>query len=160
MNTRYLRTALGLALLGSALHFAAPGAAEAATGQEPSSRPQGPPPGRGPGHSPEQQAAELARKLKLSDKQKQEVAAIFQDQHQQLEALRGSNPPAAGDREKGLEQMRRLQTDTDARLKGVLTAAQYQQYEAQRPQPGGPRGNKDGKRGKSPKGPKTGQSAT
>ena len=153
MNTRYLRTALGLALLGSALHFAAPPAAA----QEPSTRPQGPPPGRG--RNPQQQADELAKQLKLSDKQKTEVAAIFQDQHKQLEALRGSTPPAEGDREKGMEQMRRLQADTDARLKGVLTAAQYQQYEARRPGPGGPRGDKDGKRGKGTKGPKTEQSA-
>lgn len=159
MNTRYLRTALGLALLGSALHFSAPAAALAAPGQEPNTRPQGPPPGRGPGHNPEQQADDLAKKLKLNDQQKKEVAAIFKSQHEQMQALRGTTPPAEGDREKGMEQMRRLDADTDAKLKGVLTPAQYKQYEAQKPQPGGPRGDKDGKRGKGDKGPKKASSA-
>lgn len=147
MHTRWLRTALG-AVLFAALHLSA-------VAQEPGTRPQGPPPGRGPGHNPEQQAADLTKKLKLNDKQQGEVTAIFKNQQQQLEALRGSKPPTDADREKGMEQMRRVDTDTDARLKAVLTPAQYNQYLAQKPQPGGPKGGKADKvKGKGARPPK------
>ena len=160
MSTNYLRAALGVALLG-ALHFSTLGTATAAaTWQEPATRPPGPPPGRGPGRTPEQQADDLAKNLKLDDKQKKEVAAIFKSQHEQMQAQRGSNPPAEGDRAKGMEQMRRLQSDTDAKLKGVLAAAQYKQYEAQKPRHGSPKGDKDGQRGKGSKSPKGPSSAS
>ncbi|GAB3828774.1 hypothetical protein [Hymenobacter jeollabukensis] len=158
MQTSWLRGALGAALVG-VLHLTAIGTALPARAQEPATRPQGRPAGRGPGkgqgHNPEQQADDLAKKLKLNAKQKGEVAAIFKSQHEQMPAQRGEGP--AADREKGMEQMRRLDADTDAKLQAVLTPAQYQQYQAQKPRHGGPRngkGDKDGKAGKGGRPPK------
>ncbi|RAK66656.1 hypothetical protein [Hymenobacter edaphi] len=154
MQTSWLRGALGAALVG-VLHFTAIGKALPARAQEPATRPQGPPPGRGQGkgqgHSPEQQADDLAKKLKLNARQQGEVAAIFKSQHEQMQAQRGEGPGTDADREKGMGQLRRLDADTDAKLKTVLTPAQYKQYQAQKPQHGGPRDGKGDKGSRPPK---------
>ncbi|RTQ53383.1 hypothetical protein EJV47_01175 [Hymenobacter gummosus] len=147
MQNAWLRGALSAVLI-SGLLATAVGATLEQPQQEPPTRPQGPPPGRGPGANPETRAEELAKSLKLSGKQKNEVTTILKNQHQQMEALRNSQGGDA-DREKGMSQMRRLDSETDAKLKAVLSAAQYNQYLAQKP---GPRDGKGGKGGKPPKG--------
>ncbi|OON70520.1 hypothetical protein [Hymenobacter sp. CRA2] len=106
-------------------------------------RRQGPPPGRGP----EQRLDELATSLKLSTQQKIEVKAILQNQRQQMEALRST-----GDRDKTRDGLRGLESDTDAKLKAVLSAEQYSKYLAQKPQHGpGGKAPKGGKPGKDPR---------
>jgi Spy/CpxP family protein refolding chaperone len=139
MQNNWLRGALGAVLIGT-LHYAAVAAPLSFPAQEPASRPPGPNPGRG--GNPEQRVAALSKQLKLNDQQKREVTTILQNQHRQLEALRGS---AAGDRDHGREGMRQVESNTDAQLKAVLTPAQYSQYQAQKPKPGGPRGDKAGR---------------
>ncbi|MCC3157870.1 hypothetical protein LJ737_11525 [Hymenobacter sp. 15J16-1T3B] len=154
MQTSWLRGTLAAALVG-VLHLSAVGVALPASVQEPTARPQGPRPGKGAGHNPEQQADNLAKKLKLNAKQQSEVAAIFKAQHEQMQAQRAG--AADQGREQGLEQMRRLDADTDAKLQAVLTPAQFKQYQAQKPRHGGPN---DGKGGNGSKGNRPPKDAT
>jgi periplasmic protein CpxP/Spy len=148
MQNVWLRGALSAVLI-SGLLATAVGATLDLPGQEPAARPQGPPPARG--GNPQERAEQLAKSLKLNSQQQKEVMTILQNQHQQLEALR-SSASAETDRAKGMSQRRRLDGETDAKLKAVLSVEQYNQYLAQKPQPGGPRDGQGGKGGRPPKG--------
>ncbi|RSK47129.1 Spy/CpxP family protein refolding chaperone [Hymenobacter rigui] len=97
--------------------------------------------GRGPGN----RMAEMTKDLNLTANQQTQVAAIQQEQLQQMQALRGNG--GTEDREARMQQMRTLDESTDAKLKGVLTPEQFQQYQAAKqnrrqrmgPPPGGNR---------------------
>lgn len=81
--------------------------------------------GRGPGN----RLAELTKDLNLTPEQQTKVAAIQQEQLQQMQAQRGTE-----DRTARMQQMRAQQQSIDARLKGVLTPEQFQQYQAKKQQ--------------------------
>ena len=83
--------------------------------------------------------AEMTQDLNLTAEQQTRVAAIQQEQQQQMQQLRSAG---SDDRSALMQQMRTLDEATDAKMKGVLTAAQFQQYQARkkdRPRPMGPR---------------------
>ena len=88
-----------------------------------------------------QHGGELLKDLDLSDKQQAKVDVIFKNQQQQMDALRSS---AGGDREKAMSNRRRIESQTDAKLKTVLTSEQYAKYQAKKQEQ--PRPPKDGQR--------------
>ncbi|MDU0372710.1 hypothetical protein ACFPAF_20080 [Hymenobacter endophyticus] len=91
--------------------------------------------GRGPGNH----LAEMTKELNLTPEQQTKVAALQQAQQQQLQAQRASNQ--GEDRAARQQQLQAQRAATDAKLKEVLTAEQYQQYQTrqqQRPQRTGP----------------------
>jgi periplasmic protein CpxP/Spy len=96
--------------------------------------------GRGPGN----RLAEMTKELSLTSEQQASVAAIWQEQVQQLQAQRSAG--GTEDRAARMQQLRALEESTDAKLKAVLTPEQFQQYQAKKqqrqrmgPPPGGSR---------------------
>jgi len=82
--------------------------------------------GRGPGN----RMAEMTKDLNLTADQQTRIAAIQQEQLQQMQAQRGTGGPE--DRTARMQQMRAQEESTDAKLKGVLTPEQYQQYQTKK----------------------------
>ncbi|RSK43491.1 hypothetical protein [Hymenobacter perfusus] len=82
--------------------------------------------GRGPGN----RMAEMTKDLNLTADQQTRIAAIQQEQLQQMQAQRGTGGPE--DRTARMQQMRVQEESTDAKLKGILTPEQYQQYQAKK----------------------------
>jgi Spy/CpxP family protein refolding chaperone len=118
--------------------------ASAANQQTRQDEPQGRPAGKArPKGGPHGQA-DLAKELNLSGKQKTQVEAIQKEQRQKMEALH-KGAGAEGDREKRMADMRRLDDETDAKLKSVLSAEQYAQYQTQKQQR--PQGLREGGKG-------------
>ncbi|TGE08284.1 hypothetical protein [Hymenobacter fodinae] len=72
---------------------------------------------------------ELARDLDLNAKQKSKLEKIFQDQHQQMQALRSRK---GIDRSKMMSEAQDIRKSTDKKLKSALTKAQYAKLEAKR----------------------------
>jgi Spy/CpxP family protein refolding chaperone len=72
---------------------------------------------------------ELARDLDLNAKQKGKLEKIFQDQHQQMQALRNRK---GLDRSKMMSEAQDIRKNTDKKLKSALTKAQYAKLEAKR----------------------------
>ncbi|GGG34835.1 hypothetical protein [Hymenobacter glacieicola] len=72
----------------------------------------------------------LAKELDLSSKQKSKVEKIFQEQQQQMQALRGRSGPQ--DRSQQQSEFKRIHESTDKKLKDVLSKKQYAQLEAKR----------------------------
>ncbi|WP_460577978.1 hypothetical protein [Hymenobacter coalescens] len=77
----------------------------------------------------QQRSEQLAKDLGLNSKQKAKVEQIFQEQHQQMQALRGRS---GNDRSQQLSDAKRIHQDTDKKLKSALTKKQYAQFEAKR----------------------------
>ncbi|GAB3226667.1 hypothetical protein GCM10027346_09170 [Hymenobacter seoulensis] len=75
---------------------------------------------------------ELAKELGLSSKQKSKVEKIFQDQQQQMQALRSNSGSTSMDRSQKMAQAKRIRESTDKKLKDVLSKKQYAQFEAKR----------------------------
>lgn len=71
----------------------------------------------------------LAQELDLSKKQKSKVEKIFQEQQQQLQALR-SRP--GQDRSQQRSEFQRIRQNTDKQLKDALSKKQYAQLETKR----------------------------
>ena len=67
---------------------------------------------------------QLSQKLNLSDEQKSQLKPIFAERRQKMEALRSSTDDKAAKR----KEARQIMKDSDAKVKGVLTADQYTQY--------------------------------
>ncbi len=67
---------------------------------------------------------QLSQKLNLSDEQKTQLKPIFAERRQKMEALRSSTENKADKR----KEARQIMKDSDAKVKGVLTADQYTQY--------------------------------
>ena len=103
-------------------------------GTPPQERPAGPRPGG-------QHGEELFKDLDLTAKQQAKEEVIFKNQQQQLEALRGST---TDDREKAMSNRRRIESQTDAKLKTVLSSEQYAKYQAKKQEH--PHPPKDGQR--------------
>ncbi|AHJ97208.1 hypothetical protein [Hymenobacter swuensis] len=82
--------------------------------------------GRGQGN----RLAEMTKDLNLTADQQTRVAAIQQEQMQQMQAQRGTG--GTEDRTARMQQMRAQEESTDAKLKGVLTPEQYQKYQAKK----------------------------
>lgn len=86
--------------------------------------------------------AEMSKELNLTADQQTKVAAIQQEQRQQMQSLRASGETTT--QEARMQQMRTLEESTDAKLKGVLTPEQFQQYQAKKQErmrrPGPPAG--------------------
>ncbi|WP_426491583.1 hypothetical protein [Hymenobacter sp. 102] len=84
--------------------------------------------------------AALAQELNLTPEQQTQVTAIWQEQMQAMQTARANNQ--SGDRAALRQQMQTQRAATDAKLKEVLTAEQYQKYQMkqqerlQRPAPG------------------------
>jgi Spy/CpxP family protein refolding chaperone len=93
-------------------------------------RDQGHRQGRGDQAQRQQRLDRMAKELDLSKKQREKVAKIFQEQQQQMQALRGR---AQGtDRGQLRGEAQRIHASTDQQLKDVLSKKQYAQLEAQR----------------------------
>lgn len=91
------------------------------------------------GWAPGTHLAEMTKELNLTPEQQTKVAALQQEQMQQMQTQRATNQ--GGDRAAGQQQLRAQRAAIDAKLKDVLTAEQYQQYQTrqqQRPQRTGP----------------------
>ncbi|UPL47617.1 hypothetical protein [Hymenobacter sublimis] len=86
--------------------------------------------------------AEMTKELNLTADQQTKVAAIQQEQMQQMQTLRASGETT--DRQARMQQMRSLDESTNAKLQGVLTPEQFQQYQAKKQErmrrPGPPAG--------------------
>ncbi|GAB3841438.1 hypothetical protein [Hymenobacter jeollabukensis] len=98
----------------------------------------------------QQRLDRMAKELDLSKKQQEKVAKIFQDQQQQMQALRGQQQ-ASADRSQRMAQAKQIHERTDKQLKDVLNKKQYAQFEAKRQermkQMQQRRGQHDGRRG-------------
>lgn len=80
-------------------------------------------------HDPQKRLDAMAKELDLSKKQKDKVARIFQEQQQQLQALRAQSGP---DRSQHKAQAQSIRQSTDKKLQDVLSKKQYAQLEAKR----------------------------
>lgn len=74
--------------------------------------------------------AEMTKELNLTADQQTKVAAIQQDQMQQMKSLRTSGETT--DRQARMQQMQSLQASTDAKLKDVLSPEQFQKYQTKK----------------------------
>ncbi|WP_375435685.1 hypothetical protein [uncultured Hymenobacter sp.] len=72
---------------------------------------------------------EITQELGLSSKQKSKVEKIFQEQQQQMQALRSRS---GNDRSQGMAEAKRIHESTNKKLKNVLSKKQYAQFEAKR----------------------------
>ncbi|UOQ76460.1 hypothetical protein MUN84_18240 [Hymenobacter sp. 5516J-16] len=86
--------------------------------------------GHGSAQDRQRRTDTLAQELDLSSKQKSKVEKIFQDQQQQMHALRGRT--GSNDRSQLREEAKRIHESTDQKLKDVLSKKQYAQLEAKR----------------------------
>ncbi|RSK35501.1 hypothetical protein [Hymenobacter metallilatus] len=71
----------------------------------------------------------MAKEMNLSSKQKSKVEKIYQEQQQQMQALRGQS---GQDRTQQRDEFKRIHEGTDKKLKDVLSKKQYAQLEAKR----------------------------
>ncbi|AHJ98788.1 hypothetical protein Hsw_3193 [Hymenobacter swuensis DY53] len=92
-------------------------------------------------HDPQKRLDAMAKELDLSSKQKDKVARIFQEQQQQIQALRGQSGP---DRSQHKAQAQSIRQSTDKKLKDVLSKKQYAQFEAKRQERMRQMGNRQG----------------
>lgn len=96
-------------------------------------------------HDPQKRLDAMAKELDLSSKQKDKVARIFQEQQQQMQALRGqSGPDRSQDRSQHKAQAQSIRQSTDKKLKDVLSKKQYAQFEAKRQERLRQMGNRQG----------------
>lgn len=133
MKKQLFRFALLLSL-GTSFAGSSFAATTAASGQE---QRQDRDPATGKGDKKDQRGAQhqqhrldqLAKDLNLSSKDKAKVEKIFQEQQQQMQALRSRS---GSDRSQAMAERQRIQESTDKKLKDVLSKKQYAQYEAKR----------------------------
>ena len=81
-------------------------------------------------HGKGQRSDDLAQELGLNAKQKAKVEKIFQEQQQQMQALRSRSGSA--DRSQSMSEFKRIHNNSDKKLKDVLSKKQYAQFEAKR----------------------------
>ncbi|WP_045687870.1 hypothetical protein [Hymenobacter sp. AT01-02] len=83
-------------------------------------------------HGPQDQQRrtdQMAKELDLSSKQKSKVEKIFQEQQQQMQALRSRS---GQDRSQHMAEAKRIHEAADKKLKDVLSKKQYAQLAAKR----------------------------
>jgi len=91
---------------------------------------QAPPPPQGGGMgrmTPEQQVDQLTKELSLTPDQATKVTAIVKDQMSQMTALRGDDTLSQEDRR---DKMMKIRTDTQTKIKALLTDDQKPKYDA------------------------------
>jgi periplasmic protein CpxP/Spy len=82
--------------------------------------------GRRVPQSPEQQAAQLGKRLNLSDDQVNQIKPILADQSTKMQALRQDQSSSREDR---MAKMKSIREDTDTKIKALLTDDQKAQYD-------------------------------
>lgn len=87
--------------------------------------------GRTAAQRQQQHLTRMTKELDLSKKQQEKVAKIFQDQQQQMQALRGRQQQGA-DRNQRMAEAKLIHERTDKQLKDVLSKKQYAQLETKR----------------------------
>jgi Spy/CpxP family protein refolding chaperone len=90
----------------------------------PANRPRRPP-------TVEQRVDRMATQLKLTDEQKTKVTAVLEDSAKQMRELRNDKNLT---REEQREKFRAMRTESDSKLKQILTPEQWEKYQ-QRPRP-------------------------
>lgn len=73
----------------------------------------------------------LAKRLNLSDDQKQKLQAIFTDSQQQMQSIRQDSSLSRQDK---MEKMKTLRSQTDDKINGILNDDQKQKYAQMREQ--------------------------
>jgi protein CpxP len=73
----------------------------------------------------------LAKRLNLSDDQKQKLQGIFADQQQQMQSMRQDTSMSRQDR---MEKMKTLRSQTEDKINGILNDDQKQKYAKMREQ--------------------------
>ena len=76
--------------------------------------------------SPDQQADKLAKKLKLSADQENQIKPILADRQQQMEALHQDQSTPRADK---MAKMKSLRDDSNAKIEAVLNDTQKQKFE-------------------------------
>jgi hypothetical protein len=74
---------------------------------------------------PQQRVNMLAKRLKLSDDQKQKLLPIFTDEQTQMKSLRDDSSLS---REDKMTKMKSIHEDTETKVNGLLNDDQKQQY--------------------------------
>lgn len=110
--------ALSLALSGAALAQDAQTTAPAQDSAATTSTAQS-------GQRGERMFDQLSQKLNLSSDQQQQLKPIFAERHQKMQALRTSSDSKRDKR----KEAKQIMEDSDAKVKGVLTADQFTQYQ-------------------------------
>jgi hypothetical protein len=80
---------------------------------------------------PQQRVNMLAKRLKLSDDQKQKLLPIFTDAQQQMQSLHEDTSMSRDDR---MAKMKSIREDTDGKINGILNDDQKQKYAAMQQQ--------------------------
>jgi Spy/CpxP family protein refolding chaperone len=80
---------------------------------------------RGHRFDPQQRVNILAKRLNLTDDQKQKVQGIFADTQQQMQSIRDDSSLSREDR---MAKMKSLREQTDEKINGVLNDDQKQKY--------------------------------
>jgi Spy/CpxP family protein refolding chaperone len=83
---------------------------------------------RGHGHrhfDPQRRVDMLAKRLNLTDDQKQKLQGIFADQQQQMQSMRQDSSLSRQDR---MEKMKTMRSDADEKINGILNDEQKQKY--------------------------------
>jgi protein CpxP len=81
--------------------------------------------------TPEARVDRMAKELSLNDDQKAKLKPIFEDETTKMKALRDDTTVAREDRRTKMQDIRK---ETDAKVKGVLTADQFSKWQEQRQQ--------------------------
>lgn len=100
---------------------------------------QGPPPG-GPRGDMKERAAKMAEELGLNDDQKTKMAEVMKEQGPKLKALREDTSLSKEDKQAQMKALREASTE---KVKGILTAEQFEKWQKiqqSRRGPGGPGG--------------------
>lgn len=88
------------------------------------------PPARGQrGAQLREHLAKVAQELNLTDEQKSKVRAVLQEDREKLQALRADTSLTPAQRKTQLKQIR---DDINAKMKGILTAEQYEKWQKMR----------------------------
>jgi Spy/CpxP family protein refolding chaperone len=74
---------------------------------------------------PERRVNMLAKRLNLTDDQKQKLQGIFADQQQQMQSMRQDSSLSRQDR---MEKMKTLRSEADEKVNGILNDDQKQKY--------------------------------
>ncbi|HEV2438198.1 MAG TPA: hypothetical protein VG077_19575 [Verrucomicrobiae bacterium] len=138
-------TLIAALAVGSLLTLSPALRADDATNTPPSTPPAGgPPPGdRGPGMRGRGPNIDMiAQRLNLTDDQKPKVKEILEGQRQQMRAVWQQGQDLS--REDRMAKMKSIREDTNAKLKAVLTADQFEQWQKMESRMRGPRNRPPG----------------
>jgi protein CpxP len=74
---------------------------------------------------PQRRVDMFAKRLNLTDDQKQKLQGIFADQQQQMQSMRQDSSLSRQDR---MEKMKTMRSETDEKINGILNDDQKQKY--------------------------------